>query len=591
MSEAASAEGPWEWSLGSWVDVDGERSLTLGRLVSDDELEEWQAAAQFLRTLASGSTYPRALEAIQQLNAQVQRLAEQPETERSPVDLDALQPAFAQVARLIVSAAEAVGSEIDNFPISHEEAAAARSAIGQHASTEALRNYKDIADTDEPVPVGLVADANGVRLVRGDTGEDAIALLHRAAFSIQLMHAERLAALEESVRDASTKLRLATAEVLDGAPLLIRHKPLGEGLPALGAVTFDDLALPRIAPLQRLIERARRALAARPEDGQAGRAVPEEAAQGRPTGEAPEPDGAETPAEQPDGPPVIDEGMTDLRSLIAQLTTTGTELEHAWSSALDAVLTDQALEATRAQWGSLLGALHRQAEVDAKHASDAGLDSLLSGELLQASPAAIELDPQPEQAWKQAEVASAYALKSLIEASRALISHPIEQWTVSEGQLETVRTLWESGAFAQVKAAGEFLADVHEERTAAERRASGGDVEARDGSEAFATAMGHVGRARQAYDRGDPEAAVVHLNAFFKALATTQIDADRLTAASPASQVVSRGAERIGRGEPFALSTATLCAVAGFAAAAQLLLPPEALQERPSPAVPTEEGQ
>ena len=398
------------------------------------------------------------------------------------------------------------------------------------------------------------------------------------------MLAARLVALEEPVREASLKLRLATAEVLDGAPALIRHKALREPESTqafqqldLGRLQFDDLALGRIAPLQRLIDRARQALSAERDDGDEHLVSPADEATRAETGTDQTLASAATdapPVPQNDSPPVIDEGLTDLRSLIADVTSVGDDLEAAWSRALDAVMTDDALEATRARWDSLLGALQRQADADAERALVRGFDPHLEADLLNAAPSAIELDPEPGQAWKQAEVAYLYAVKNLAETSRALVSHPIERWTISDGHLETRRQLWDSGAFAQVKVNAEFLADIFDERDAAQHNATAPGTEESRTSHPQAAGMRHLGRARNAYERGDPEAALVHLNIFFAAFAEIDGVVGPLQAHASAVQLVAAAAGRVARAQPLGLATATLVAAAGFSAAAQLLAPP-----------------
>ena len=581
---AAEEQGPWKWSLGSFTQTEDGPRLSIGRVVSDAEREEWQAAADFIRTLSMGSTYPRAAAALQALAEAAQRVAEQPEAERSPVHLDALRSAYAQAARLLTSAAERISSEIHDFPLTAEEAERAREAARSRATAQPVGTVRRIAAAAEPPSVALVTDARGTRLLLNETGEDALDLLHHAALAVQTMLAARLVALEEPVREASLKLRLATAEVLDGAPALIRHKALRE--PEwdeesqqidLGPFQFDDLALGRIAPLQRLIDRAREALTAERDDGDEPLVSPAEEATRAETGTdqaLPAAGRDAPPAPETDSSAVIDEGLTDLRSLIAHVTSVGDDLELAWSSALDVVMTDDALEATRARWGSLFGALQRQADADAKRALGRGYDAHLQADLLDAAPTAIEFDPEPEQAWKQAEVAFLYAVKNLVKSSRALVSHPSERWTISDGHLETRRELWDSGAFPQVKAIAEFLVDICDERDAAQERATAPGTSESRSSHPQAAAMRHLGRARNAYDRGDPEAALVHLNIFFAAFAKIDDVAGQLQAHAPTLQLTAAAADRVARAQPLALATATLIAAAGFSAAAQLFAPP-----------------
>lgn len=575
MTEATeSYDGPWEWSLGSFAKTAQGLQLTFGRAINEEELAEWKAAADFVRTLASGSTYPQALSAIQTLGDAVARLAAKPEADRSTVEVEGLAPSFHQVTRLVDRAAGRTLSEIDGFPISSDDAARVRGRCVGRAGDDSLRRCRALAGASAPPSVALEPGAEGeTHLLLTEDGTDAVMLLHRAASAIQLMHAERLAGLAEQVHEAGTLLRRATAEVLEGPPTLIRHRPFIEGeSPDTRSVSFEDLALDRIEPLAHLIGQAQRLLQVAA-DG--GGAPPESksAMDDTEQSDVAESQESKTEESEDDDQPLIETGTIDVIALLHEMESLGEELEHAWSKALDAVLDDDTLEGARARWGSLLQALGHEAEAGSKQALAIGLDALLGGELLAASPEVVELDPDPDQGFKQAEVAYIFAFEPLVAAIQGLLRHPIERTTISRAHGFSREHLWDSGAFAAVRDRAQFAAAIEAERVEARARAAGlasEEDDVRAGGE-----FQKLRFAEAALSRGDPEAAILHLSHFFDRLDEAQIDPARLEAASGRIGLLRTAATRLEDGLP--LTTATVVARCGLLAAALLLAPPERL--------------
>lgn len=580
-----SSDQNFSWSLIAFGEGGGGTpSITVVREVESGEREELQRAATFVRTLASSSTYLTALQAIQDVKALFERLSQTEASLRSPVDLEALETAFVRAARLLSQAADRVGAEVADFPISPETGSRVSTALESSPlpGADALDECRRLASgTDRDHDVTLDDGPGGTCLRVADSRTDGIALLHRAALAVQVLHARRLAALEEEARVASVRLRTAVAEVLDGAPALARHQRLSDGSADPRTLQFVDLALDRIAPLQRLIGRAHQALAGVEPNPAHVPISPETVGHfsSPPATRGPTHEQAATSEPASETPPVIEEGFIDLRPLVRRLSSLSDELEEAWSTALDSVLNENGLEQTRAEWSSLFGSLRRSAEADSKRAEAVGLDQTLTPDLLAPEPEAISLDPSPSELWKQAEVAFLYALKNLGSYSHALFEPPIEKTTfVQGGSLET-RTLWESGAFARVRLLSGFLARMHEERVEAEASISGEGVAS---VESDALAMNRLERTRHALDGCDPEAAVIHLNGFFSAYAASLPEGAALPpGAVAAAELLREAAQRLAAAEPLSGATSTLIVLAGLRAVALLLAPQDGPETSP----------
>jgi hypothetical protein len=188
----------------------------------------------------------------------------------------------------------------------------------------------------------------------------------------------------------------------------------------------------------------------------------------------------------------------------------------------------------------------------------------------------VELDPDKQQAFKQAEVAYIYAFESLVAAIQGLLSRPIERTTISREHGLSRQHLWDSGAFAAVRERARFVAAIEEERAEARARAAGSTREGeqnRRASEVFQK----LKLAEAALFHGDPEAAILHLSHFFDRHDPPEVDPARLEAAAKRIELLRAAAERLHDGLP--VTTATVVARSGLIAAAILLAPPDRFAE------------
>lgn len=572
------------WTLGSWTQTEEGPAISLLREVTEQEHRSLQEAAEFIRTAAGGAGYVNVIRAIEDFEQRAADLASE-----SPVEAHALEHSLRVVARLVVACAERVIASIDDSPLvvgadrqllqaELRQMRDASVAISTCAGLLERSPLLTVVRTGEKPEVFVVGERKGARY------SSPMALLMDAANELQRMLAQRLVVLSPLIAEASLMLRRVTAEVLDGAPALIRPEKLngGDGS-ATTSLGLNDLALPLIAPLQRQLQRAERLLSQPgPTDDRAKADEIEEPSLAPDWQPASDPEGSpEGATEANEQPGALPSGVLDLRLVVERLAAINDTLERAWSEALDAVDLDTAHQDLRADFESLLRALGHATSAEETRMRAKGVDPVLAAGLRNLTVDAIVRAPNTRQMWEQLQVAMLHAISIFGEALAALARHANAEIAVDDQGRETVATWWESGAFDTVRRAARFVLRIYEEKEAAEREllaeagATETDSEARMAPDQRSELLERFMLGQMALAAGDPEAALLHTRLAYRALFVVaddgeegmleRMEADPVQAeVSRAARAVTELAQRLAAGDRIDLGTVTLVVLVGL---------------------------
>jgi hypothetical protein len=225
---------------------------------------------------------------------------------------------------------------------------------------------------------------------------------------------------------------------------------------------------------------------------------------------------------------------TDLDALMRHAIRLSTDLEKAWSSALDAVTVAPAHKQLTADWQAFLTALTELMDRSARRLEQAGFNARLTGDPPDLEVAdTLEIRPDPQRRWSQAAYAHALAMDGLLQAVGAV--------QAPSGQQVSLRTgasfqWWEAGAFALVRTRALLVRRTATETDLAEAELLGQDTPTAART-AFALAEDELEAARAALTRGDPQGGLIHAHAALRA---------RLRASTDESHA-ERGVRRPGR--------------------------------------------
>jgi hypothetical protein len=525
--------GPVAWTLAGGA-ADGTGALV--RPVTAGEAEEILGAAEMLTRISGQVQYSAILDALQVLQeAEAQADPDEGEAalmgpcEAASATIEALRR-FAETLTTEVAqdlhadpeAASELTGALDR--VSGEPAWGA--AIAMRAALQArdaeLREADDgraeLVITGHEATTGGELDGAGAQaaLPVRETLEAAVELA-------QLMGAKRLLACRRQIEDASRTLKGLAVEVLSGEPLLLEHPP---GWPAdaiAGSPIPHPLPMIAVARLERAIglavgllqdtsETSTKTETGTSTDAPAG--THEAGAPGDGTDQPEESlsedrtDGAGPPADpSPQFPP---RRTVDLDALITHITTLSSELERAWSDALEEGALGEAFELLDGQWASLIATVATRAQDSVAHAQAAGISPLVSHPQDPSNAYTVSIHPTPDQAWRQLQLAEMTALERLLQALGALKSKHGAEIPRPGAEQEG---WWQSGAFALVRLRARQLARAARALEAAETRLlAENDQDARPRSvQLDGSWIDRLELARAADSRGDPESTLIHL--------------------------------------------------------------------------------
>lgn len=555
------------------------------RELSDEEVAQYRRDAALLRSVAPLTPYARATDAVTELAELVDQLGDATgDATLSRRGQRRAQRALAIVARTLGDLPDGLEASLrDRFGSAGEEA---RRLSEEHARLAGLPSYR-LAAAFDSAPVEHLRAVSGsgtselVLIAEGVPDWPAaaeelpqpapiglVATAERALFESQQLAARWLLEHKDTVREASLRLAMLAAEVIEGAPAVvvirIRRRGAGEEPEVLG-MTPDPVPLEELHALQAALVRAERRLETEPREpalrGTQG-LYPEQilaafadtnpellcdlaedtpdpvdddsdankgAAEGGGGYEEGETEDDEDD-EQPGAPPL------DLATVIKHAELGTMALEQAWSR----TLADENSEELLARWLSAVEAI--RAAVFASDQRRPEEERYLELPLTDADIAAVELAPGSDRAAHQARLAQMLTLIDLIHAIRGLNQPTLR--LVDEGRGHYAEWV-SSGAFAAARDQLRILAELLNAETASPTADE--DIE---------RAL-HL--APQALLRGDPEAAVLHL-----------ARAPRLDPADPDDpdtgavlELIKDAAVRLARGDQLDLAAVTLLAQTG----------------------------
>ena len=185
------------------------------------------------------------------------------------------------------------------------------------------------------------------------------------------------------------------------------------------------------------------------------------------------------------------------------------ETERAWSKALDADLLGESGQVLRAEWGSLLAVLYREASDSTERMRARGIDPVLPAH--PEDPAVLEGLNQEGSALDSWRALSVAQMRALIGVAKCLQGLTEPRAPFGLGGPDEL-TWWEAGAFALIRLRVAELGRVTAQLVEAERLLDG-SAEREPGGALSLTGpwRGRLTLADEAVLRGDPEATVLHL--------------------------------------------------------------------------------
>ena len=535
-----------EWPDDKWLlagqvpQPEGAPGLEIHRALTSEELAELDESSELINRLSSNNAYARTVDLLVAAEQQHDALL----AHDRPPPPAALGPLAAAIGAVCAALTEVPRSILSDTPKDLDDVAATQltEAVEGLCETEAWKIAAGIvpvlADRRAHLSVRdgalYLTDAGAAALANQEgvsvPDEPILSQLREAALVGEEMVAERLLAYADLIGQHGLRVRRLAAEVDLGAPTAVRFVPGAEE--GSRTLNFKPLPLDRIEFLYiaiRQSEQLRReptedddelAIGDRDanddEDGAAadGREPSGSAAAERAEDDgedADDEDAADTEDAEVDendlaDTPLPEELPLDFASLIANAERIPTELERAWSEALDAIGLDEAHAALQARWQAVFTATVRLVQVAQERAAEAGRSRVMP--FHPSDPAGlIALDVEGDQearilagmlgqtAGMQALVESFGRLGRKDQSAAVLRSPEDPSW-------------WEAGAFAEARGRAFGLRRLTAELDAMENEGGGHAAGAAvPGPPAWSD---RLRLAEEANDRGDYEAAVIH---------------------------------------------------------------------------------
>lgn len=497
-------------------DEQGHHSVTSIRDLSIEEVKEIEDADDLVIKAGNAAAWQRAhhlfavtMDAIANLQE-----ADPPgpgEIERVRAAAGSLATALAALAKELEGSVLAYGAEEvqDDFA---EHAEKVR-------DSDTWRLVSEIANKDagsfKAAPTGTVwqRESDGAVLEVPGVAFEAI----RAG---QDLLAHHYRAIEPALTEAAKLLLRIKAETPGGVPAIVELTIKGNTL-----TNFQprQLALGRIGPAMRAVRMSSQ-LADQEEITEQGGEQTETDPEVDVEPETSQRDAASSAEDAPgDAEPEEDfaseEGAetgqepVEMSALFTLARTLDSDLEKAWSTALDEAVAAPAIESQLAAVYSLVTALQRNLVRQAQEMANAGVDSRMEEwPLSEGRLAALNLTPDAEERSKQSGLAQLNAFVDVIETFEDL-QKPANITVSFNQEGESVERFWSAGAFALLKDRLWLLERLTREQNrdvaaaiAPQEMESGGGPVADDVGDAFE----RLRLGTRALTHGDPEAAMFH---------------------------------------------------------------------------------
>lgn len=563
------------WCLAGQSSEQGQLALVVVRELGQEEARKARDYAGFVHRLLVGSGYGKLVRAY----AGIERIAKQ---KSWSLDQDELELNSA-VRALGIAAADVVSSVCSSAlqDLGAEDGAYLNLIDRVDAETEhpAFQLLIHIGRLDKgPFAINgstlslhsEVCTELGMHVQGFHERVDLLAALRNALLVVQRLIAHQLEAYSGLIRQRTKFLRFLAAEVPDGVPCLILRQSVDDQTVPTN-ISTSDLALVESAELHRVLSRFSAVL-----ENSVPRRFPKRSV---PTHEQ------ELPVAQPQtlnddlqNSETLEDQVLDFGALVKHVVDFTGDLEKSWSSGMDHAFQDAAQSDLKARYDTLMAIVLRRAQMAKKKMEEAGQDPKLPRYPLQAADfEKITLDPDPQQALFQAQVAELDVLAQLVSAVKAM-REPSGRTIFFDGR--PAETWWEAGAFDLVRMRAEQLV-----------RASAQTVMSLDVSQVAAPQSDLVVKvvdrltlAANAFRRGDVEATLLHSR--IAILLRARIDCDvvpcdlfsklasdpRLRAYSNTLKLLDRSVELLASGVVPNASAVTLIAPQAISAAQHICL-------------------
>lgn len=497
--DGSNEEG--EWVLVASVPPSNPQSsmeIVGGRVLAGEEVKKAREANAFLFRLANAHSYGRLVDLYQQF--------ETARTVKASVRRKALE--MNRAATALARVASSYGDELleparADFEADGDEFNALEAAIAKEADQLAFKLLVGLAElADGPFATDgdkVINAPNAIETLRASMPEVGPGTNFRSVVTSALLLAQRmlghlLNAYSDRIDAASLTIRLLAAEVLEGAPGLayVRSTPDGKVQMTPEPLNLDSAAV--LAHARRIARHLLEAtslggppsepdIEANEEEagesdrgggasGAAGPAVPssfsDDATATQETGEAGEAtvgegDTGKTPPPEVEG--TAADQVLDLAAL-AEHATQLTQLERAWSDALDDEQLVLARREMEAKFSSLLTVFRRQVTASDASLSQAGFDTIIPQYPLPDDEVeALTLRPDPERRVRQLRIAQLDALIALLKTLELMREPSGAELNFVTG---TAKTWWEAGSFLLVREQLELLVRLTTEADAAQ---------------------------------------------------------------------------------------------------------------------------
>lgn len=524
-----------EWRLAGQIpQPQGAPGLEFHRALTPEELAELDESTELINRLSSNDAFARAVDLLTAAEEQHKALL----TRDRPPPPAALGPLASAIGAVCVALGEVPKSLAAEAPrdLENQSAADLLGAIEALSATEAWRLAAALApvlaDRRAHLSVrdnALYLTEEGAAALSGQTGitipdEPIIAQLRAAALVGEEMVAERLLAYADLISEHGLRIRRLAAEVHLGAPAAVRFVP-GEKEDSR-TLNFKPLPLDRIEFLHvavRQSEQLLRESVDEDDDGEADENVDDEdneveagisggggGGQDVDEEENNQPEDDEESADgdhDGDGQLPPPEGLPlDFASLVAYAERIPTELERAWSDALDAVGLDEAHKELQTRSQAVFTATVRLAQVAQERAAQAGRDRVMP--FHPSDPAglgALDVDGDAEALALGGMLGQMAGVQALAQSVGRMNRKSLSTGTIRSSEDPS---WWEAGAFAETRgrafALRRLTADLDSLEGQHPGDAPGAVV---PGPPAWSD---RLRLAEESRDRGDYEAAVVH---------------------------------------------------------------------------------
>ncbi len=511
-----------EWRLAGQIpQPQGAPVIEIHRPLTQAELTEFDQAAEIINRLSANAAYARAVQLLgvadQQHESQVARDRPAPPAALGPLAaaIGAVCAALTEVPHDLLAHAQR------DLPENQYEGLAA--TVAELRDSSRWRGAISLAPVmgdrranltvrDGALHLTDAANAKVEAEVGADVGDAAvIERLRGAVLVAQQMTVHWILAYEELIDRRALFLRRLAAEVPLGAPAVFLTAAAEDAQSS--NISFKSFPLDRIVALYVAIRQSEQWLAqASKESAEHGGdqgAEPDLGGDEGDLADTGDADGANDVADSDGaGAPAGNTVPLDFASLVSFAERLPTEVERAWSEALNQVGLDEAHAELSSRWHSVLVGAARMAQRDEAESKVAGVHTRLP--FMPGDPRALEIldiDGDVQSQWVTATLGQMTGLQALVESFQRLMN---------KGGGEPLMhspddpSWWESGAFAETRGRGFGLLRLTTEVDVA-LRARLSDSDSAPVVPPPARWADRLRLAADASDRGDWEASVIHL--------------------------------------------------------------------------------